>query len=650
MARRLKQRVAEVEEKLQLLKGALLALQNEDGGFRGYYCHDTHSGNWTTAEAMAVLHGAFGEGEDIQLSRAASYLVASQNQDGGWPFRKDGKSISDITAWVCLGLSRAGRSDSIDRGINFLLEAQNNEVGDNEPAWGLTRFEPDRVYSTWICLLALNRYLEILPAADTKLGLRTRIKSVISEARAWLLREKLAEGEWLGEGVARSSRTSTALALDALFSLGADPKDHEPSYKYLIDGMKNGYWNPERDLVITREGYELTQEWFTTAVCFRTLLFFTEAGVNSLSLLDDTYENLLGLICEDGRVTRLPGTSRDFVWTIPKMIDCLLGYRRILLAHGADFEKYWQHKQREAVSHKKTLIVDLLRHQFPYPIARAFFAFEHELDSQRKFALLLQFYEVLTKYMTVIALAGHISSKAPTDSIRQNIDDFLGKPSLGDWLGLLSALLRHSPGPARILEPLSIEDLLKRHPCYLEDDSHTFALLDTLNEFVSLRNATIGHGAMKSIHEYRRLIDGETDRLFTLVHSLRFLAEHNSFLVLAAEYDEFGEEDVYTVRIFKGLDIADGQMETPSRLAKGQEEGGVRYVYFQNNRNNLIVNLYPFLSYMHCEECKAERFFFYNSVERERVNYLSFDCGHLSARSNVEHFQKRFRAAGVSLS
>ena len=144
------------------------------------------------------------------------------------------------------------------------------------------------------------------------------------------------------------------------------------------------------------------------------------------------------------------------------------------------------------------------------------------------------------------------------------------------------------------------------------------------------------------------MIEREEHQVYSFFERFGFMASGNSFLVLASEYDEFGEGDKYKIRIFRGLNITDNDLETSHRLSEGQQDTLVRYIYFQNTANNTIVNLYPFLSYMFCEECKREHFFLFNSLKQGRkVSYLSYECGHSVVRENGAHFQKRLAASGV---
>jgi hypothetical protein len=641
------QQLAETARTIELLAQTTATLQTPDGGFKGYYCHDEDSGIFTTAEIVHILKSDLPTWDLPWLNAAVAYLRSHQNADGGWPFRPGGKSISDATAWACLALSHFDHSDAIVAGVAFLMGARTNERGENQPGWGLTAYEPDRIYSTWIA----TTLVQLREARADWFGANEQaaIDAALMEVRQWLETTGRADGSWRGSGVTSLNRTNTALALLTLFALGVDPAEYAPSWAYLRSGLKGTHWNPERDLVITREGYEITQEWFTTAFCFEVLIRFVEAGVAKIGEAADIYAGLSQLIREDGRVTRLPGTSADFVWTIPFMLRAQAQYANLVRARENDFERHWQRRAQEEMLARKTKIHQVLRHEFPYPISRVFFAYQHELDHHRRFHLLMQAYEATIKYAATVGLAGYVFAKEGVDPVQALIEERFQRPSLGDWAALLSLLLKSSTGMSRLMAPEDPEVVAAANKPFLAEQGKRQTLGELLAEIVALRNAEVGHGAVRSHYEYRDLVESHQHGLYSLVERLRFLAAHNSFLILTADYDEFGEADHYTVRIFKGVDIDDGKFAFSSRLAKGHEESGIRYLYFQNTDNNTIVNLYPFISYMVCGECKSERFFFYNGLRPNgTVNYLSYDCGHSATSDNRDHFLKRLRSANIN--
>ena len=109
--------VALIDQRLALLVTRLEHLQNADGGFKGFYTHDSSSGVWSTAEILHNVAKCLGTEDKQWLGQGATFLAGAQNADGGWPFRHPGKSIVDVTAWSCLALSHYGYRDQVRAGI-----------------------------------------------------------------------------------------------------------------------------------------------------------------------------------------------------------------------------------------------------------------------------------------------------------------------------------------------------------------------------------------------------------------------------------------------------------------------------------------------------------------------------------------------------
>ena len=114
---------------------------------------------------------------------AAAWLVSIQNDDGGWgesvlsyALERQGhepaRSTASQTAWALLGLMSAGewRSDSVKRGIAYLLATQRPDGFWTEPEFTATGFP--RVfylryhgYARYFPLWALARYRTLQSAA-----------------------------------------------------------------------------------------------------------------------------------------------------------------------------------------------------------------------------------------------------------------------------------------------------------------------------------------------------------------------------------------------------------------------------------------------------------------------------------------------------
>jgi len=141
---------------------------------------------------MQVLRGLRAIGEDTHeayIQQAAEWLRMVQNSDGGWgetcesyddPNQKGvGPSTASQTAWAVLGLLAAGdtRSDSIARGIAFLLRTQGKNGNWEEPYCTGTGFPrvfylKYHLYRTYFPLLALTSYAKAMAEAEREMAAR----------------------------------------------------------------------------------------------------------------------------------------------------------------------------------------------------------------------------------------------------------------------------------------------------------------------------------------------------------------------------------------------------------------------------------------------------------------------------------------------
>ena len=131
---------------------------------------------------MLVLRGLEAIGVDHHepyVQQAAEWLRMMQNADGGWgetcgsyddPNRKGiGESTASQTAWAVLGLMAANdtRSDSVARGIAYLLRTQRKDGSWEEPFYTGTGFPrvfylKYHMYRQYFPLLALTTYAKVV--------------------------------------------------------------------------------------------------------------------------------------------------------------------------------------------------------------------------------------------------------------------------------------------------------------------------------------------------------------------------------------------------------------------------------------------------------------------------------------------------------
>ena len=109
-------------------------VQREDGSWWGRWGVNYIYGTWS---ALAGLNAAGIEPNDPMMKKAADWLIAIQNADGGWgedctSYKLDYKgyeaapSTASQTAWALLGLMAAGQVDhpAMARGIAYLRDTQ----------------------------------------------------------------------------------------------------------------------------------------------------------------------------------------------------------------------------------------------------------------------------------------------------------------------------------------------------------------------------------------------------------------------------------------------------------------------------------------------------------------------------------------------
>ena len=131
---------------------------------------------------MLVLRGLEAIGVDHHepcVQQAAEWLRMTQNADGGWGetcgsyddpnVKGQGSSTASQTAWAVMGLLAASdtRSDSVARGIAFLLRTQNKDGSWSEDAYTGTGFPRVfylmyHMYRQYFPLIALTNYAKVM--------------------------------------------------------------------------------------------------------------------------------------------------------------------------------------------------------------------------------------------------------------------------------------------------------------------------------------------------------------------------------------------------------------------------------------------------------------------------------------------------------
>ena len=146
--------------------------QEENGSWYGRWGVNYIYGTWQALKGLNAV-GVSPDGDIIR--RAAAYLKARQNADGGWGESCEsyedpalggvGETTPSQTAWAVMGLIAAGEQDSVEveRGISFLVDTQCEDGDWQEKYWTGTGFPKVfylkyHMYSLYFPLFALSMY------------------------------------------------------------------------------------------------------------------------------------------------------------------------------------------------------------------------------------------------------------------------------------------------------------------------------------------------------------------------------------------------------------------------------------------------------------------------------------------------------------
>jgi squalene-hopene/tetraprenyl-beta-curcumene cyclase len=159
--------------------------QLDDGSWYGRWGMNYIYGTWSV---LCALNACGLKSDDPAMRKAAEWLTAIQNEDGGWG--EDGDSYklgyegyepalstASQTAWALLGLMAAGalESPAVKRGVTYLLEHQGDDGFWDEQRFTATGFP--RVfylryhgYSKFFPLWALARYRNLTRSNERKVA------------------------------------------------------------------------------------------------------------------------------------------------------------------------------------------------------------------------------------------------------------------------------------------------------------------------------------------------------------------------------------------------------------------------------------------------------------------------------------------------
>jgi prenyltransferase beta subunit len=218
--------------------------------------------------ALAFVSVLPGRAQADEVNRAANWLVAQQNSDGGWGTSPGNDSAPEVTAWAMLGLEAAGRSPlEMSRGGHTPVDYLRSHVEELDSPGALARtilalegakvdphsFGGHDLVSALIKHRRSNGSFEGWPGstAFAVIALRTaRATDGIEHSTTWLAKAQNNDGGWGDLPEPPSTADGTAAAIQAIpdtnaakHGLGYLRKNQRPSGGFALGG--NGTVNSQ---------------------------------------------------------------------------------------------------------------------------------------------------------------------------------------------------------------------------------------------------------------------------------------------------------------------------------------------------------------------------------------------------------------------
>jgi len=309
-----------------------------------------------------------------------------------------------------------------------------------------------------------------------------------------------------------------------------------------------------------------------------------------------------------------------------------------------------------------SISTEVIEARMPYPIASIHRRIRN-LDENAymdRLDMSLKLYEVVLKTLASIVVESYLLDGAFDPQFNSKVNSF-SRPSLGHWAELLREGLklykeRQTPALTEAirgyyqskLSPDSREiarrlvNLLSKP--YNGKVSSVGAVMDLLG---TLRNE-LAHGAPLTSAENRERLELVDPIVTKILDGASFLVDFtllyiDEVRVVSGEFD-------HIVQRCMGLDFERQRFRSEAALDSG-------YLYLcqigEDGAPTFALPLSPFLILAFCGDCKHLQVFFFNGSSGKRIEFLSYQCGHLYIP--VEHIVEftnisDFLAGKISLS
>jgi hypothetical protein len=264
--------------------------------------------------------------------------------------------------------------------------------------------------------------------------------------------------------------------------------------------------------------------------------------------------------------------------------------------------------------------------QLPFPIAVVQRKIKNAPNNTQKFSLLIELFEVVTRFIALIHLADYINNRKQAALVAEQVPDIkkLFAPALGDWVNIFRAFTRIKSGAES--SPFLAEIKSFRLDKYQR----------TLQEFVDIRNASLrGHGATLTEDEYEARFQEHAPKVYDLVSSLGFLGNYT--LIKTGQMDKDG--DFYKI-VMHSLMGDNPHFETGQLVLRTPLDTN-KVLYLNHDQESLILD--PFIVLERCPECNRPEVLLFDKLSDKKITYLAYESGHKPVLPNADRLPSIIR-------
>ncbi len=241
--------------------------------------------------------------------------------------------------------------------------------------------------------------------------------------------------------------------------------------------------------------------------------------------------------------------------------------------------------------------------------------------------------EAVIKYLAIISLQDIRDTGGLPEYFSKFLQNILN-PSLGHWNEILRMCSQETNDQNKVASSVkqfyesSIKDAarepINQITSLLKSKMKVRKNKDLLSLLILYRNKIWkGHGSKLTSEEYRSILDALNEVLMYFISEVEFVTDYELIYVDEIVVLPTGE---FKHKIQRGMG---SQVEPEAfNLTYAMKTNHV-YIKISGDEEMQYIDLHPLLVSYPCPDCKSQQFYFFNDYRKNRLEFLSYSCGHL---------------------